>query len=40
VVVSSIPPFVGISYEAELDTENFLNRHFPTLMKAVQRLKK
>jgi len=39
-VVSSIPPFVGISYEAELDTENFLNRHFPTLMKAVQRLKK
>ncbi|MBD2291144.1 hypothetical protein H6F92_21150 [Microcystis wesenbergii FACHB-1317] len=39
-VVSSIPPFVGISYEAELDTENFLSRHFPTLMKAVQRLKK
>jgi ABC-type Fe2+-enterobactin transport system substrate-binding protein len=39
-VVSSIPPFVGISYEAELDTENFLSRHFPTLMQAVQRLKK
>ena len=39
-VVSSIPPFVGISYEAELDTENFLNRYFPTFMKAVQRLKK
>jgi hypothetical protein len=39
-VISSIPPFVGISYEAELDTENFLNRHFPLLMKGVQRLKK
>ena len=39
-VVSSIPPFVGISYEAELDTENFLNRHFPTFMQAVERLKK
>ncbi len=39
-VVSSIPPFVGISYEAELDTENFLNRYFPIFMKAVQRLKK
>ena len=39
-VISAIPPFVGISYEAELDTENFLSRHFPLLMKGVQRLKK
>ena len=39
-VVSSIPPFVGISYEAELDTEKFLNRYFPTFMKVVQSLKK
>jgi hypothetical protein len=39
-VVSSIPPFIGISYEAELDTENFLNRYFPTFMKAVKSLKK
>ena len=39
-VVSSIPPFIGISYEAELDTENFLNRYFPTFIEAVQRLKK
>ena len=39
-VISAIPPFVGISYEAELDTENFLNRYFPTFMKAVQSLKK
>ena len=39
-VVSSIPPFIGISYEAELDLKDFLSRHFPTLMNAVQRLKK
>jgi hypothetical protein len=39
-VVSSIPPFIGISYEAELDTENFLNRYFPTFIKAVKSLKK
>jgi len=39
-IISSIPPFVGISYEVELDTENFLNRYFPTFMKAVQSLKK
>jgi len=32
-VISSIPPFVGISYEAELDTENFLQQHFPTFRK-------
>lgn len=29
-VISSIPPFIGISYEAELDTENFLRNNFPT----------
>ena len=32
-VISSIPPFVGISYEAELDTENFFQQHFPTFRK-------
>lgn len=32
-IISSIPPFVGISYEAELDTENFLQKHFPTFRK-------
>ena len=32
-VISSIPPFVGISYEAELDTENVLQQHFPTFRK-------
>ena len=32
-VISSIPPFVGISYEAELDTKNLLQRLFPTFQK-------
>jgi len=39
-VISSIPPFVGISYEAELDTENFLQRHFPTFRKWAKVLAK
>ncbi|OUL19726.1 hypothetical protein BV378_31365 [Nostoc sp. RF31YmG] len=29
-VISSIPPFMGVSYEAEIDTENFLQNNFPT----------
>jgi hypothetical protein len=37
-VISSIPPFVGISYEAELDTENFLRNHFPTFMSLINRV--
>ncbi|HEY9603485.1 MAG TPA: hypothetical protein V6C85_17855 [Allocoleopsis sp.] len=32
-VLSLLPPFVNLSYEAELDTENFLRRHFPTFTK-------
>ena len=39
-VISSIPPFVGISYEAELDTENFLQQHFPTFRKLAKVLAK
>jgi hypothetical protein len=39
-IFSSIPPFVGISIETELDIENLLNQYFPLLMKGVQRLKK
>lgn len=35
-IISSIPPFVGISYEAELDTENFLRTHFPTFTKWIK----
>ncbi|MEG5101724.1 MULTISPECIES: hypothetical protein [unclassified Microcoleus] len=39
-VISSIPPFVGISIEAELDTENFLQQHFPTFRKWSKELAK
>ena len=39
-VISSIPPFVGISYEAELDTENFFQRHFPTFQEWAKVLAK
>ncbi|MEG4114157.1 MULTISPECIES: hypothetical protein [unclassified Microcoleus] len=38
VVISSIPPFVGISYEAELDTENFFQQHCPTFRKTFRKL--
>ncbi len=39
-VVSSMPPFVGVSYEAEIDTENFLRRHFPTFRGWIEAAKK
>jgi len=39
-VMSPIPPFVGISYEVELDTEKFLQRHFPTFQKWAKVLAK
>ncbi len=34
--ISSIPPFFGISYEAELDTENFFATHFPTFTRLIR----
>jgi uncharacterized protein (DUF927 family) len=39
-VMSPIPPFVGIAYEVELDTEKFLQRHFPTFRKWAKALPK
>lgn len=35
-VISSVPPFFGISYEAELDTENFFRTHFPTFTSLIR----
>lgn len=35
--ISTIPPFVGLTYEAELDTERFFQRHFPTFCKLLRR---
>jgi hypothetical protein len=39
-VLSSIPPFIGISYEAEIDTENFLRKYFPKFTQLVKSAKK
>jgi hypothetical protein len=38
--VSLLPPFVSVSYEAEVDTENFLRTHFPTFSKWAKALAK
>ncbi len=38
--LSLLPPFVNVSYEAELDTENFLRSHFPTFIKWSKALAK
>jgi hypothetical protein len=39
-VISSIPPFVGLAYEAELDTEQFFKTYFPTFRGWVAALVK
>lgn len=38
--LSMMPPFVNLSYEAELDTENFVRTHFPTFTKWSKALAK
>lgn len=38
--LSLLPPFVSLSYEAELDTENFLRTYFPTFTKWSKALAK
>jgi hypothetical protein len=38
--LSLLPPFVSLSYEAELDTEKFLQEHFPTFIKWSEALAK
>ncbi|TRU38669.1 MAG: hypothetical protein EWV50_11380 [Microcystis aeruginosa Ma_MB_F_20061100_S20] len=42
--ISTIPPFVSLTYEAELDTESTFKRYFPTFNRAIagviNRLKK
>jgi hypothetical protein len=35
-VISSIPPFIGISYEVELDTENVFRKYFPTFTRLLR----
>lgn len=38
--LSLMPPFVNLSYEAELDTENFLRTNFPTFTKLYEKVAK
>jgi hypothetical protein len=38
--LSLLPPFVNLSYEAEIDTENFLRTHFPTFRNWARALAK
>jgi len=38
--LSLMPPFVNLSYEAEIDTESFLRTHFPTFRGWVRALAK
>jgi hypothetical protein len=38
--LSMFPPFVGLSYEAQLDTENFFRTHFPTFTGLIKGAKK
>lgn len=38
--LSMFPPFIGLSYEAQLDTENFCRKYFPTFTRLVQGAKK
>jgi hypothetical protein len=38
--LSTIPPFIGLSYEAQLDTENFCRKYFPTFTRLIKGAKK
>jgi DNA repair exonuclease SbcCD ATPase subunit len=37
--LSTIPPFVSLTYEAELDTESTFRRYFPTFNRAITGVK-
>ncbi|MDY6941131.1 MAG: hypothetical protein SWY16_26165 [Cyanobacteriota bacterium] len=38
--LSLLPPFIGLFYEGELDTENFCRKYFPTFTRLVKSAKK
>lgn len=38
--LSLLPPFLALSYEAQLDTENFCREHFPTFTNLLKSIKK
>lgn len=39
-VISSFPPFVGVAYEGEIDTEQFFQKYFPTFRRWTKALVK
>ena len=38
-VISTLPPFVSLTYEAELDTESTFRRYFPTFNRYLRVVK-
>ncbi|MEB3295147.1 MAG: hypothetical protein VKJ24_18495 [Synechococcales bacterium] len=38
--LSIFPPFIGLSYEGQLDTENFCRKYFPTFTRLLKGAKK
>jgi hypothetical protein len=38
--LSTIPPFIGLSYEAQLDTEKFCRKYFPAFTRLIKGAKK
>lgn len=38
--ISLMPPFVNVSYEGEIDLEQFFQTHFPTFRKLIKAAKK
>ena len=38
--LSIFPPFIGLSYEGQLDTENFCRKYFPTFTRLIKGAKK
>lgn len=35
-VLSTVPPFIGVAYEGELDLEAFFQQNFPTFRRVIQ----
>lgn len=38
--LSMFPPFIGLSYDAQLDTENFCRKYLPTFTRLIKGAKK
>ena len=38
-MISMLPPFVSLSYEAELDTEQFFSKYFPTAKRVLEGIR-